>query len=114
MPPVTLAPEGSGISVSVAVVKTSPIKIWPPVSLHTHWPLGATCAMMELSVDDALYMYWNIHLLYAELTKAALPPVMLVVDAVSVVSVTATTKPFTEALAVAAVMVTVVPTATAL
>jgi hypothetical protein len=38
---------------------------------------------------------------------------MLVVEAVSVVSVAATTKPFTDALAVVAVMVTVVPTATA-
>ena len=114
MPPVTLAPDGNGTSVSVAVVKTSPIKIWPPVSLHTHSPLGATCAMIELSVVDELYMYWNIHLLYVELTNAALPPVILVVEAVSVVSVTATTNPLTEALAVAAVIVTVVPTATAL
>ena len=69
--------------------------------------------MIELSVDDELYMYWNIHLLYTELTNAALPPVMFVVDAVSVVSVTATTNPSTDALAVVAVMVTVVPIATA-
>ena len=69
--------------------------------------------MIELSVDDELYMYWNIHLLYTELTNAALPPVMFVVDAVSVVSVTATTHPSTDALAVVAVMVTVVPIATA-